>query len=108
MRYSYRKLSGMSRSQRVVYFVLMMIGLVLTGIFGAWWFQSAHIPHNFQGRTHILDVLLFVLLSYVVWYQILYELFAWYIAGFMKRPEPADQPVPNLKVALLTAFVPGK
>ena len=26
----------------------------------------------------------------------------------MKRPEPADQPVPNLKVALLTAFVPGK
>ena len=108
MRGSYRKLSVMSRSQRVVYGIIMLIGIGLTVIFGVWWFQSGHIPHNFQGNAHVFDVLLFALLSYVVWYQIIYEIFSWYIAGFMKRPEPAASPALNLKVALLTAFVPGK
>jgi cellulose synthase/poly-beta-1,6-N-acetylglucosamine synthase-like glycosyltransferase len=35
------------------------------------------------------------------------ELFAWYVASFMRHPDPSVEPQEGLRVAYLTAFVPG-
>lgn len=98
----------MSEAQKYVFTVLMLIGLSLTIAFGFWWFRPIHIPNNFSGIPHIFDIVAFALLSYVVWYQISYELFSWYLTDAMQRPGRAPRPQEGLRVAFLTAFVPGK
>lgn len=98
----------MNRTEKVVYIVLMLIGIGLTLAFGLWWFQLEHIPNNFSGWLHIFDVIAFALLTYVVWYQIIYELFSWAMASLMEKPPKTLKPEKGLRVALLTAFVPGK
>lgn len=97
----------MTKPQRAVYLLLVAIGIVFTSAFAVWWFALSHIPVNFHGALHSIDILLFLLLSYVVWYQIVNELFAWSAASSMKHPRPLT-PEKGLKVAFLTAFVPGK
>ena len=97
----------MSRRQKGVYALLFTAGIGLTSAFGLWWFQPSHVPHNFFGAAHALDYLLFLLVSYVVWHEIVMEVFAWHVAAYGKRPEPAPSPEPGLRVAYVTAFVPG-
>lgn len=75
--------------------------------FAYWWFQPQHVPHNFAGIAHTVDFILFALVSYVVWYEVLTELFSWLVTFHMIEPEPIA-PEPGKKVAFLTAFVPGK
>ncbi len=104
----YHKHGEMSRHEWIIYALLMIVGVGLTLIFGIWWFWPSHIPRNFGGWLHGLDIIAFGLLSYVVWYQITYELFSWYLTAFMKRPERSAPPANGLRVAFLTAFVPGK
>ncbi len=93
--------------QFVIYIFLFLVGVSVVCIFGWWWFSLAHIPQNFTGMMHILDFVLFIFLSYVVWYQIGNELLTWVNALFMRHPIPME-PAKHLKVALLTAFVPSK
>lgn len=50
--------------------------------------------------------MLFFLLTYIVWHQIAMEVFAWYIATYVKIPL-STLPKDGLRVAYLTAFVPG-
>lgn len=97
----------MTRTERVYFVFLTFFGISLTTIFGVWWFDSSHVSQNFAGGKHIFDYILFVILSYIVWHHILMELFAWYIAAYAKHPAPALVPQNNLRVAYLTAFVPG-
>src|ERR1043166_5195289 len=62
----------------VVYAVLTAIGLGITALFAIWWFNPAHVPQNFShSGLHIFDFVLFALLTYVVWYQIVNEVFSW-------------------------------
>jgi len=82
-------------------------GFVWVGIFGLWWFQSRHVPSNYSGMWHGIDVLLFGLLTLVVWYQMVSEMLTWEVALFMKKPKHTAPPG-GLKVALCTTFVPGK
>jgi len=103
----HKKQETMSPLERFVFVSLVTIGAVLTVAFGIWWFEPNHIPHNFSGYWHGLDLVAFLLLSYVVWYQIGYEVFSWYLAGHMKSPATIPTPAKGLRVALLTAFVPG-
>lgn len=100
------KTSVMTKNQKTIYSALLIIGLILTVGFGVWWFQPSHIPDNFKGIFHVLDFSLFCLLSYIVWYQIINELFAWDVALNMRHPKHIE-PKSGLKVAFLTAFVPG-
>ena len=86
---------------------LIVIGLLLTGIFAWRWFSPAHIPTNFAGILHVFDFILFALVTYVVWHQITNELFYWYICRHMTVVEPMKLQE-GMKVAFLTAFVPGK
>lgn len=101
------KLPVMGLQDRVIYFLLLTAGLGVTGWFGVWWFKLSHIPQNFSGIFHLVDITLFIVLSYVVWYQIINELFYWITAHFMKHPQYM-KPQKGSKVAFLTAFVPGK
>lgn len=100
------KLDLMTKFQRVTYYVLLFIGLFLTSVFGLWWFEPSHIANNFHGLFHFADIALFLLLTYVVWYQIVNEIFSWSVANTMSHPLPM-KPEQGLKVAFLTAFVPG-
>lgn len=97
----------MSSKERKIYLFFLTFGFALTGFFFIWWFQPRHISHNLPGFFHVIDYVLFALLSYVIWYQIVNECFSWFIAGFMQHPT-ALIPQKGLKVAFLTAFVPGR
>jgi cellulose synthase/poly-beta-1,6-N-acetylglucosamine synthase-like glycosyltransferase len=86
---------------------LFVVGITLTAVFGVWWFWPSHIPNNFTGASHVADYIFFLLLSYIVWHEIMLEVFSWYVAAYIKDPEIPVTPPPNLRVAYLTAFVPG-
>lgn len=97
----------MNSGQMFVFYTLFILGISITLLFAIWWFRPAHIPNNFNGYLHGFDVLLYILLTYVVWHQIIMELFSWYVASFMKQPDPSSRPQLGMRVAYLTAFVPG-
>ncbi len=97
----------MSRREIIVFGLLVTIGMSMTVSFGLWWFEPQHIPNNYHGIQHGADLLLFALLTFVVWHQIVGELFTWNAAKDMKHPATM-KPKHGLRVAFLTAFVPGK
>src|SRR5258708_149846 len=105
--YRLEKRRVMGKKDRIRFYFLMSIGLAYTILFGRWWFQASHLPQNFTGLSHGFDIALFIILTYIVWYQIINELFLWAVAHFMKHPVFLP-PQRNMKVAFLTAFVPGK
>ncbi|MFC1750320.1 glycosyltransferase family 2 protein [Pseudomonadota bacterium] len=102
-----QKLSPFTKSEERKLTGLLSLGLVLTILFGLWWFQPDHVPQNFSGVLHSLDVLIFLALSFVVWHPIVNELFLWHATTKMKLPAEIN-PRSGWKVAFLTAFVPGK
>ncbi len=97
----------MTKVDEYIYLFLITLGLYFTILFGVWWFWPTNIPHNFSGYLHVFDFLLFVALSYLIWHQIILELFSWFIAFKMREPVrlPPEQ---GMSVAFLTAFVPSK
>lgn len=101
------KVKVMNATQVVVFRVIVSIGIIMTGVFGIWWFSPDHIPNNFNGVGSVIDVILFILLSYVVWYQMVGELFTWNVVKDMRHPK-FIKPKEGKSVAFLTAFVPGK
>lgn len=101
------KRSAMTRRQRLLLGAMISFGVILTAVFGAWWFEPSHIPANYHGWRHVLDFLLFGVLSYIIWHQIVGELFTWGVAKDMKHPHYM-RPAAGQRVAFLTAFVPGK
>lgn len=90
-----------------MYWTLLSVGVGLIVLFGAWWFRLGHVPQNFSGAWHAIDFGLFVLLSYIVWHQILMDLLLWAISGKTTKT-PALRPEPGLRVAFVTTFVPSK
>jgi cellulose synthase (UDP-forming) len=101
------KVDVMTGTERLTFLLLVSIGVFMTVLFGVWWFQFAHIPHNFYGYEHPLDFALFIILSYIVWHPILMELLLWYNASYIRNPDTNIVPESGLRVAYLTAFVPG-
>lgn len=89
--------------------LLIAFGLLLTFCFGLFWFNPSNLPRNFTNTPFgtVFDLIIFALLSYVVWHQIVNEIFVWIISLFMRDSMyiPAQE---GYKVAFLTAFVPGK
>jgi cellulose synthase (UDP-forming) len=97
----------LSWKENVVLTLILTAGAFLTGAFGAYWFELSSIPHHFPGVWHAIDIILFILLTYVVWHQIVNEMFSWFLSLDMAKPKRLE-PEANLRVAFLTAFVPGK
>lgn len=100
-------LKGMGHRQRIEFLCLFGFGLCLNAVFAVWWFNLDHVPGNFSGWWHVFDYILYFILSYIVWLQIAMEIFSWYISSYAKHPDHAVKPEPGLRVAYLTAFVPG-
>ncbi|MBI2601394.1 glycosyltransferase [Candidatus Daviesbacteria bacterium] len=97
----------MDKEDKITYLFMVVSGMIITSIFGIWWFLPSHIPNNFSGFSHIFDIIIFTLLSYIVWHQLIMEMVTWYLSFTMKIPKPLV-PQAGLRVAFLTAFVPGK
>lgn len=97
----------MYRRKKFVENIFLFISIVLVLLFGIWWFTPQHIPHNFKGYANSIDILLFLLVSYIIWHPIVMEILAWTIASHIKNI-PKMNPQPGLKVAFLTTIVPSK
>ena len=82
------------------------ISLIIVSVFAAWWFMPSHIPQNFLGNLHFLDVLLFLTVSYIVWHPIVMEVLTWTISSHIKTL-PRKKPMANMKVAFITTIVPS-
>lgn len=103
--------SPMSWRARIVYFLLVILGLFTTIRYALWWFEPMHIPSNWLhidgGMFHVFDFVIFSFLSFVVFYGLFLKVGTWFTIWFMKRPVFVP-PQDNLRVAFLTCFVPGK
>jgi cellulose synthase (UDP-forming) len=76
------------------------------GVFALWWFRPEHWPQSFHGLLgNCVDVVLFSLVSYVVWYPIILQIFSWLICYQIKDPTYKTPPT-GLRVAFITTFVP--
>lgn len=96
----------MSKAARFFYITFVLIALLCIFAFGLLWFQFNNIPHNFGGWLHIIDVILFLLLTYVLWHPIVMRVFSWAVAYNIKDTRQ-QTPQDDLKVAFITTFVPG-
>jgi cellulose synthase (UDP-forming) len=89
-----------------MYITLTAMALLLVALFGVWWFEPTKIPNNFSGVAHIFDVLLFLIITYVIWHPIIMRVLSWAIASNIKDVR-TQKPQPELRVAFVTTFVPG-
>ncbi len=96
----------MKQLDRFFFNIFVAMGIVTTAAFTMWWFLDDHLPQNFDGATPILDIFLFVLLTYVVFHDIIKQVLFWIVASHIK-PQQTPKPRPGLKVAFITTFVPG-
>ncbi len=101
------KIPVMNAWQRLTFAVLSTGALALVAIFAIYWFNPQHLPSNFSGLASVIDVFIFLLVTYVVWHQVLSDLNAMVIMAKMRRPKYMA-PAPNRKVAFISTFVPGK
>src|SRR5438552_3847365 len=74
--------------------------------FALWWFQPSHVAHNFGQHVTTTDILLFGLVSYVIWHAIIMEVLSWSIASHIKDIR-SHKPLPGQKVAFITTIVPS-
>lgn len=84
---------------------LTTLALLSVFLFGIWWFNPLHIPYNFYGIWRFYDVLLFFLVSWVVWHPILMDVTSWIISLHIKNNRH-HKPIKGLKVAFITTIVP--
>jgi len=94
-------------TEAAITYALIATGFLTIAVFGWWWFSRGHVPQNFSDTSHAWDYILFAILTYVVWYQLVTEALTWEVALWMRHPVHLE-PEAGKRVALLTAFVPGK
>lgn len=84
--------------------VFSNLALLIVAAFAIWWFNPGHVAHNFPS-FHFVDVIFFLLVSYIIWHPILMEVLTWSISSYIKDL-PVKKPVPGLRVAFITTIVP--
>lgn len=90
------------------YNLILFVVILLLLRYILWWFEPQHIPTNWS-RTNFMFVndVLFALLSFVIFVGYISTIGVWLSVWTMAKP--TKQPLlPNLKVAFLTCYVPGK
>ncbi|MBI3342056.1 glycosyltransferase [Candidatus Curtissbacteria bacterium] len=102
-----QKIDPKTRRDKIEYYFVVSCGITITLLFASWWFSLQHVSNNFHGVAHFFDYVLFGILSFVVWFQMINELFFWNYVGSIRVPKYIE-PQPGLKIAFLTAFVPQK
>lgn len=96
----------MSKKELIFFSIVSGLGVIAIVNYFLWWFSFAHVA---TANTTFLSVnlILFILLSFVVWHGLLQRLAIWFVVFFMRKPVYVA-PEGGLKVAMLTCFVPGK
>jgi cellulose synthase (UDP-forming) len=97
----------MSKSQRVAYRLLMLVGVTTLVMFYVWWLQPEHVPANFTGWQHVFDWGIFLILTGVVSHRAFMDVYSWVVIRTIKPRRPSPNPRPGMKVAFITTFVPG-
>lgn len=97
----------MTNRERFVYRILLTLGVLSLLAFYGWWLQPNHLPHNFDGRLHVLDIAIFAALTGVVSLRLFMDAYAWIVARKIRRYRPTTLPRNDYKVAFITTFVPG-
>jgi cellulose synthase (UDP-forming) len=91
---------------QVTHRLLTVLSLTVVVSFALWWFSAGNIPHNFTGQKHLLDLVLFLLVSYVIWHPIFMEILTWSISWHITETKEITPPK-GLRVAFLTTIVPS-
>src|SRR5690349_10715301 len=97
----YRKLLS-----NLLHVLVVTLAFYLVICFAIWWFYPTHIPSNFLGGMHVIDIILFLLVSYIIWHPILMELLTWAISSNIEELTPIE-PAVGLRVAFITTIVPA-
>jgi len=102
-----RRASKLPIRQRLAYWLLITIGLVLAVRFAAFWFSPGRLPRDFGSGINAADVALFAGLTFVVWHRQAMEILGWLICSRIEAHREPPGPEPGLRVAFLTTFVPA-
>ena len=92
---------------RIGYAMLATIGLGLAVGFGYFWFEPSRLPHDFSGRVDVGDLVLFCVLTFVVWHRLVLDIAAWLLCGLIGSYRQPPAPAAGLRVAFITTFVPS-
>src|ERR1017187_4979334 len=92
--------------QRLIYLLLLALGLFLTARFGFFWFSLARMPRDFGRHLNAGEVGLFGALTFVVWHRQLVDMCSWLICTRVEAYRPAPPPAPGLGVAFIIAAIP--
>jgi cellulose synthase (UDP-forming) len=92
---------------RIGYAFMATIGLALAVGFGYFWFEPSRLPHDFGSRTDVGDLVLFIVLSFVVWHRLVLDITAWLLCGLVGSYRQPPAPPAGLRVAFITTFVPS-
>jgi len=95
--WKYREARGVTNTDKFIYLVLFVAGVLSIIRFADWWFRAEHIE----------SLPLFILLSLITWYGILRIFLIWLNYLRVKKPDfiPAEE---GLKVAIFTTSSPGE
>ena len=93
--------------ERVAYWGLMTIGLILVARFAVFWFNPARLPRAFGRTLEPGDFVLFAGLTMVIWHRQAMEILAWLICRRVQKHREPPAPQDDLRVAFITTFVPG-
>ena len=97
----------MGKKQNIQFSILIFSSLVSIFAFALFWFKLSNIPQNFHGMWRILDIALYVGVSYVIWLPIFMKILIWTIASHIQTQHKRRTPEPGKRVAFITTFVPG-
>ena len=106
--YLVEKVSIFSRRDRVTFAAIAVLFLFFFFRYAAWWFDGAHLPYNWGSTNlHLLDILIFALLSFVVFIGSILSIGSMFVLWHGSVPK-YGRPQEGLRVGFLTCFVPGK
>lgn len=105
-RYTTQFTNAITRHDKRRFNILMIIAVAMIALFASYWFRPSNVAQNFSGPLHIIDFILFALITYVVWHQVMMDTLTWLISRAIKRPK-YEKPEPSHKVAFITTFVPS-
>jgi len=89
------------------YITFLVAGLAIIGLFAVTWFSPNNIGTSFPSEFGFLNVVLFLLTTYIVWHEIIASAHIALLLPKMKKWR-VIKPQKDLKVAFITTFVPGK
>lgn len=98
----------LSPYKKLLYTLIIVVFIAMVTRYFIWWIQPQHIPTNwYNSPLHIIDIILFSLLTFVVFIGSLASTAVWFPFWFSSRPNYLIPPK-GFRVAFLTCFVPGK